>query len=345
MGTSSPSTPLVTPATFTEAMNSPDRELWWSAYRDEIENLRRNATFELVDLPPGKRALGLKWVNKVKLLGDGSFDKCKARIVVQGFMQHDGEYGETYVLVAWYENLHVLLALATAHDYNVKVMDVEGAFLHVNLLKEVYVKQPKGFEDHERPEKVWRLLKSLYGLKQAPFEWNQAIDSHLWASGFELMEPDPCIYIKRVGEQVVYIVLYVYDCTIIGHSDLITDAKQTLRTKFMMKDLKEAKSLLRAKILHDRVNRTIALWQWGHIEGILQDFGMENCMKAVTLIVPGQQLPKLEGTLDEALNLPYQSIVGKLAFLSHTHDLTSPSPSTLCCNIFSLDLSTVWVGP
>jgi hypothetical protein len=45
---------------------------------------------------------------------------------------------------------------------------------------------------------------------------------------------------------------------------------------------------------------------------------MENCVKAVTLIIPGQQLPKLEETLDEALNLPYWSIVGKLAFLSHT---------------------------
>jgi hypothetical protein len=51
---------------------------------------------------------------------------------------------------------------------------------------------------------------------------------------------------------------------------------------------------------------------------MLWDFGMENCVKAVTLIVPGQQLPKLEGTPNKALNLPYQSIVGKLAFLSHT---------------------------
>jgi hypothetical protein len=40
------------------------------------------------------------------------------------------------------------------------------------------------------------------------------------------------------------------------------------------------------------------------IEGILWDFGMENCVKAVTLLVPGQ-LPKLEDTPEEALNLPY----------------------------------------
>jgi hypothetical protein len=131
------------------------------------------------------------------------------------------------------------------------------------------------------------------------------------------MEPDPYIYVKRVGEQLLYIILYVDNCIIIGHSDLIADMKWTLHTKFTMKDLREAKSLLRAEILHDQVNRTITLQQQGCIKGMLWDFKMENCTKAV-LIVPSQQLPKLEGTLDEALNLPYWSIVGKLAFLSHT---------------------------
>jgi hypothetical protein len=76
--TSSLSTPLITPATFTKAMNSPNCELWWLAYRDKIENLHQNTTFKLVNLPPGKRALGLKWVNKIKLWGNGSFNKCKA---------------------------------------------------------------------------------------------------------------------------------------------------------------------------------------------------------------------------------------------------------------------------
>jgi hypothetical protein len=142
VGTSSLSTLLVTPATFTEAMTSPDCELWWSAYKDEIQNLRQNTMFELVNF-------SLKWVNKVKLHGNGSFNKCKAQIIIQGFMQHNGKYGKTYVLVAQYENLHVLLTLAATHDYNVEVMDVERAFVHANLHEEVYVKQLRGFEDHK----------------------------------------------------------------------------------------------------------------------------------------------------------------------------------------------------
>jgi hypothetical protein len=111
---------------------------------------------------------------------------------------------------------------------------------HANLMEEVYVHQLKGFEDHKQPKKVWRLLKSLYGLKQAPFECSQVIDSHLHGNGFEPI--------------VVFIVLYMDDRTIVGHNDLITDMKRTLCTKFMMKDLGEAKSLLGAEILHDWVN-------------------------------------------------------------------------------------------
>jgi hypothetical protein len=135
-------------------------------------------------------------------------------------------------------------------------------------MEEVNIKQPKGFKDREQLKKVWRLLKSFYGLKQVPFKWNQVIDSHLRANGFELIKADPCIYIKRVDGQVVFIILYMHDCTIMGHSNLITDVKQTLRAKFIMKDLGEAKSLLGAEILCDQVNKKISLRQQGCIEGI-----------------------------------------------------------------------------
>jgi hypothetical protein len=143
----------------------------------------------------------------------------------------------------------------TAHNYNIKVMDVEGAFLHTNLMEEVYIHQLKGFNDHKQPKKVWCLLKSLYICKQAPFKWNQAINSHLRANSFEPIKADPCIYINRVDSLVVFIVLYMDNCTIIGHNDL---TKQTLSVKCMMKDLREAKSLLGAEILHNWVNRTIS---------------------------------------------------------------------------------------
>ncbi|GKG23687.1 retrovirus-related pol polyprotein from transposon TNT 1-94, partial [Tanacetum coccineum] len=47
-------------------------------------------------------------------------------------------------------------------------MDVKTAFLNGNLREEVYVSQPDGFVDPDKPNYVYKLKKVLYGLKQAP---------------------------------------------------------------------------------------------------------------------------------------------------------------------------------
>lgn len=51
----------------------------------EIDALRQNETWELVDLPKGKKAIGCKWVFKVKLKANGELERCKARLVAKGY--------------------------------------------------------------------------------------------------------------------------------------------------------------------------------------------------------------------------------------------------------------------
>ncbi|GJU98078.1 zinc finger, CCHC-type containing protein [Tanacetum coccineum] len=105
---------------------------------------------------------------------DGTIDKFKARLVIQGFGQMEViDYFDTYALVARITTIRLLLALAAIHNLVIHQMDVKTAFLNGDLKKEVYMKQPKGFVMPGNEHKVCKLVKSLYGLKQAPKQTDQ----------------------------------------------------------------------------------------------------------------------------------------------------------------------------
>ena len=75
------------PTSFREARTFSERDQWNQAMDREIESLRTNKVWKLTTLPPGKRAVGSKWVYKVKTGGDGAIERYKARLVAQGFNQ------------------------------------------------------------------------------------------------------------------------------------------------------------------------------------------------------------------------------------------------------------------
>jgi hypothetical protein len=54
---------------------------------EEIDSIERNNTWDLVDLPEGKKSIGVKWVYKTKLNADGQVEKYKARLVARGYSQ------------------------------------------------------------------------------------------------------------------------------------------------------------------------------------------------------------------------------------------------------------------
>ncbi|GJT26295.1 copia protein [Tanacetum coccineum] len=95
-----------------------------------------------------------------------------SRLVAQGYNQQEGiDYNETYALFARLESIRILLAYACALDFKLFQMDVKSAFLNGFINEEVYVAQPSGFIDFEKPDHVYKLKKALYGLKQAPKSW------------------------------------------------------------------------------------------------------------------------------------------------------------------------------
>ncbi|GJT80592.1 retrovirus-related pol polyprotein from transposon TNT 1-94 [Tanacetum coccineum] len=102
----------------------------------------------------------------VKLDEYGDVLKNKARVVAKGYRQEEGlDFEESFAPVARLEAIRIFLANAASKNITVYQMDVKTAFLNGKLKEEVYVLQPEGFVDPDRPHHVYRLKKALYGLK------------------------------------------------------------------------------------------------------------------------------------------------------------------------------------
>ncbi|GKB68143.1 retrovirus-related pol polyprotein from transposon TNT 1-94 [Tanacetum coccineum] len=144
-------------------------ESWIIAMQEELNQFVENNVWELVSHPKSTTIIGTKWVYMNKLDENGVVSRNKARLVAQGYNQQEGiDYDETYASVARLESIRILLAYACALDFKLFQIDVRSAFLNGFINEEVYVAQPLGFTDFEKPNHVYKLKKDLYGLKQAP---------------------------------------------------------------------------------------------------------------------------------------------------------------------------------
>ena len=209
---------------------------------------------------------------------DGTIDKFKARLVIQGFKQREGiDFSDTYAPVARISSIRLLIALAAINNLVIHQMDVKTAFLNGILEEKVYMKQPEGFVMPGNEHKVCKLIKSLYGLKQAPKQWHQRFGEVVLSNGFMLNQSDKCLYSKfdESGNGVI-ICLYVDDMFIFG-----TDLRQVELTKafsssnFAMIDTGEADVILGIRI--KRENKGLSLTQSHYIEKGLKKFNCENC--------------------------------------------------------------------
>jgi len=121
----------VEPTCFELAIGNPK---WDNAMDEKMVALDANATWELVTLPEDKKAIGCKWVYKVKHNADGSVSRYKARLVAKGYAQTYGiNYKETYSPVAKMTTVRAIIAMATTKGWSLHQMDVKNAFLHGDL--------------------------------------------------------------------------------------------------------------------------------------------------------------------------------------------------------------------
>ncbi|KAK1626199.1 hypothetical protein QYE76_000514 [Lolium multiflorum] len=119
------------PATYEEAMMSPDSNKWQEAMKSEMGSMYDNKVWTLVDLPDSRKAVENKWIFKRKIDAHGNITVYKARLVAKGFRQIQGvDYDETFSPVAKLKSVRILLAIAAFFDYEIWQMDVKTAFLN-----------------------------------------------------------------------------------------------------------------------------------------------------------------------------------------------------------------------
>ncbi|GJS37209.1 retrotransposon protein, putative, ty1-copia subclass [Tanacetum coccineum] len=231
---------LGAPANYKAALLDPESDKWLNAMNVEMQYMKDNEVWELVDLPPNGKTVSHKWLFKKKPDMDGAVHTYKAHI----------------------RAIRILIAIAAFYEYEIWQIDIKIAFLNGYLNEEVYMEQPEGFVSQKFPNRVCKLKRSIYGLKQASRQWNKRFDDEIKKFGFSQNRDEPCAYVKASGSYVTFLILYVDDILIMGNNiPMLQDIKSYLGRYFAMKDLREVAYILGIKIYRDRSKRLIGLCQ------------------------------------------------------------------------------------
>ncbi|KAL0430697.1 UNVERIFIED_CONTAM: Retrovirus-related Pol polyprotein from transposon RE2 [Sesamum radiatum] len=259
------------------------RKEWTEAMNAEILALERNQTWEITKLPPRKKAIGCKWVFRLKLKEDGTVDRYKARLVAKGYTQVEGvDYVESFSPVAKAVTVRLLLAVAAAQNWEIHQLDVNNAFLHGHLDEEIFMTPPEGYQ---------------------VAEGSQSCHDH-------------CLFTKGSQSDFVALLVYVDDVLVVSPSlNLITAIKQYLDELFTIKDLGVARYFLGLQIA--RSTAGLSLTQSKYIHDILSDTGLLDAKSVTTPLPQGVKLCAESGSFLPDPE-PYRRLIDRLLYLGFT---------------------------
>jgi len=279
------------PKTYQQALQSAEREEWLASMQKEISAMNANCLGRIVEIPPERKAIGSKWVYRVKTTSAGELDKLKSRLVALGNRQVYGiDYHDTYAPVERHETVNLVLTIIAGFDFEAECLDVCSAFLGSTLEEgyEVYLRMPQGVDFDvtkgevilervkelvEKNRQSWavHLKKSIYGLKQSPWQWYKTVTNYLSGLGFVSTSFDPGLLYYRSGSLLMVIVLFVDDLLLASSSSkLLRQVKSRFCGHFKVTESGDLSSYIALKIKQHRGMRTITISQRSYLESILE---------------------------------------------------------------------------
>jgi hypothetical protein len=101
---------------------------------EELNQIEKNDTWELVQRPKNKNVIFTKWVFRNKLNEDRQVTRKKQRLVCKGYSQVEGiDFEEMFSLVSRMEAIRLILAYECSMNIKVYQMDVKSAFLNGDI--------------------------------------------------------------------------------------------------------------------------------------------------------------------------------------------------------------------
>ncbi|GJV59388.1 retrovirus-related pol polyprotein from transposon TNT 1-94 [Tanacetum coccineum] len=263
---------------------------WIEAMQEELHEFERLEVWELVPPPDKAFVISLKWIYK-------------------GI-----NFEESFAPVARLEAIRIFLAFAAHMNMVIYQMDVKTAFLNGNLREEVYVSQPDGFVDPDKPNYVYKLKKALYGLKQAPRAWYDMLSSFLISNDFSKGSVDPTLFIRREGNELLLVQIYVDDIIFAASTPELCDLfAKIMCSKFKMSMMGKISFFLGLQI--SQSPRGIFINQSKYALESLKKYGYESCDPVDTPMVEKSKLDEdKEGKAVDPSH--YRGMIGTLLYLT-----------------------------
>ena len=154
-------------------------------------------------------------------------------------------------------------------------MDVKSAFLNGFLNEEVFVEQPKGFQDPHFLDHVLRLKKALYELKQALKAWYDLLTTYLLDHGFKRGQADRTLFVKRDEESLFVAQVYMDDIVFGSTIDhLAHEFSKEMKRDFEMSMVGELNYFLRLQVKQRKDG--IFISQEKYAKNLIKRFGLDS---------------------------------------------------------------------